>query len=88
MTRHLTLSAAAVVVLTACGSTSQSTPPGSPAVYTQIAQSTSCSELQALFDIAEANNQQAMQPPIDQAELDWTLSYMTAAGQRMEDLGC
>jgi hypothetical protein len=58
--------------------------PGAPSVYARIEASTSCSKLQEMFDIADANNRH----PRSDAERDWTYEYMQAADARMQAIGC
>jgi len=62
--------------------------PGSPAVYSRIEGLTSCSELHAEFDTAAANfdSRDRQTCRTDLAEID--RSYMEAANERMDELGC
>lgn len=60
---------------------------GSAAVYAEIAAETSCVELQAMFERAEANGAAARsRRNLDLAEV--TTAYMTAADRRMRQIGC
>jgi hypothetical protein len=63
------------------------TRPGDPAVYAKIQASTSCPDLQAIFDRADTDRQAALERKnVDLAQI--TLFYMVAASTRMNELGC
>lgn len=58
---------------------------GNPDAYLEILLLTDCNQLQEKFDIASANNSR------ETAGTDafkWTLGYMTAANDRMTEIGC
>lgn len=68
------------LLLSSCSDKPDSTPdqrPGSPKVYQQIADSSSCDELQKIFDTANDG------PP-----RPWRTDYMKAADARMQEIGC
>jgi spermidine/putrescine-binding protein len=70
---------------TACASKTQ-TNLGDPAVYTKIQDSTSCTELQVIFDQADADRKAALSR--SNADLaDVTFAYMKAADDRTPLLG-
>ncbi|HAE59373.1 MAG TPA: hypothetical protein DCG54_07665 [Anaerolineae bacterium] len=58
---------------------------GSPEVYAELLTSNDCNALQESFDQAYLNNQRH-EPGTNGAM--WTSGYMTAAHQRMEEIGC
>ena len=60
-------------------------PPEGDLVHDRIAAMTDCDQLQRQFDIAADNNERAT-PGTSQHRR--TLEYMTAADDRMEELGC
>lgn len=70
-------------VLTAAGCSSDR--PGNPAVYDRIDGLSDCGALQQEFDTAAAGHDRAT-PGSDQAEA--ATSYMQAAQDRMDELGC
>lgn len=70
----------AVVVGLAALSTS-SEPEGNPDVYSRISSLNDCAELQREFDTADANRRFS-----DDSEIQ--TSYMEAAHERMQELGC
>jgi hypothetical protein len=61
--------------------------PGNPDVYRRIAKLTDCARLQDEFDTAETNHERDIaRGRTDLAEID--TSYMTAADERMQQVGC
>lgn len=82
---------ASIMVISAAGSSSgaedTTTRPGSETVYAEIAAETSCSNLQAAFDRAEANGK-AARARGNLALAKVTTSYMVAADTRMQAIGC
>lgn len=87
--------AAVTLTLAACGGSGSSSPappappaqPGDPAVYTEIAAMTSCTDLQAAFDRAYANWQREHDAGNITLE-EITTAYMKAAQARRDALGC
>lgn len=63
--------------------------PGSADVYARIESSTDCGALQRDFDTAEANHQREVRAGPERRRFqEITLSYMTAADDRMREIGC
>jgi len=58
---------------------------GNPNVYADILSMNDCANLQIQFDLADKNNER--EEPGTPARR-WTLGYMTAANNRMEEIGC
>lgn len=58
---------------------------GVETVYSEIASERDCDALQETFDRAADNNDGA-EPGT--AEHQWTLGYMTASDERMQEVGC
>lgn len=81
--RWVALTLAACVALSGCN---KSTPakPGDPEVYKRIAATKDCAELQREFDTASASHDRAT----NQTQREWTTGYMTAADERMREVGC
>lgn len=75
------------IVLVSCANSSPAARPGSAAVYEAIEAETDCAELQTTFDRAWENWEQAKVRG-DTAEREWTRSYMAAADDRMQQVGC
>jgi hypothetical protein len=75
----IVVAVAVVVGLAALGSSSE--PEGNPDVYSRISSLTDCAELQREFDTADANRKFSDDPEIQ-------TSYMEAAHERMQELGC
>lgn len=79
--RFLACVGAAALVLLGCSEEQ----PGSAAVYDRIAGLDDCAALQQEFDTASASRDRA-EPGSEQAEA--ALSYMEAANDRLQELGC
>lgn len=76
---------ALAVGISSLGSSRAASRPGAPSVYRSIETSTSCGELQRMFDTAAANNDRQR---AGSRLFKVTLDYMTVSDSRMETLGC
>jgi len=88
--RHVTVAVCAtILLLSGCGSSSEPTTtpslPGEPDVYARIAAETDCAALQDEFDTADAAHERA---DAGSHAAEVALSYMQAADDRMEEVGC
>lgn len=78
---------AGLALLAACGDDPHGRDRGgSSAVYDEIETSTDCDELQEQFDTAGDSFDR--QPDAGSPQAEWSLGFMEAAEDRMEEIGC
>lgn len=80
------LTAATAVILAGCGPDKTADKPGEPGVYTTIDLSTSCTQLQGMFDSYASLSRTYIYN--GDARKDNTMAYMKYAQARMDTLNC